>query len=187
MSAITEPILTVDDLDLMPDDGNRYELLEGEIYVSRAPSLTHQRILGNLLTLLKNYLDQHPHGEAFATPGVIFDPSNGVIPDIVFISNQLGDRLGASERITEAPELVIEIISPGKENARRDRVVKRRVYAKHGVKEYWIIDPEAETLEIYRAERHKLAHTVTLQDEDVIATPLLPGFTCAVSKIFGKR
>lgn len=187
MSAITEPILTVDDLDLMPDDGNRYELLEGEIYVSRAPSLTHQRILINLGTLLKNFLARNPIGEVLPTPGVIFDPSNGVIPDIVFISNQLSDRLGANERITEAPELVIEIVSPGKENARRDRVVKRRVYAKHGVKEYWIIDPEAETLEIYRAERHKLAHTATLRDEDELTTPLLPGFACTVSKIFGKR
>jgi len=82
---------------------------------------------------------------------------------------------------------VIEIVSPGKENARRDRVVKRRVYAKHGVKEYWIIDPETQVLEIYRTERHKLAHVVTLQDEDEITTPLLPGFAPTVSKIFGKR
>ncbi|HYX72000.1 MAG TPA: Uma2 family endonuclease, partial [Nitrososphaera sp.] len=136
MSAKVEPLLTIADLDAMPDDGNRYELFEGEIFVSRAPSLSHQRVLINLATLIKNYLEQNPIGEVLPTPGVIFDDFNGAIPDIVFISNQQVSNIGLEERIREAPELIVEIVSPGKENARRDREVKRQVFGKHGVKEY---------------------------------------------------
>jgi len=181
---IDEPVLTVDHLDLMPDDGNRYELLEGEIYVSRAPGLTHQRVIGNIYLALRLYLETTPIGEVLSTPGVIFDQFNGVIPDLVFISNELKDRIGTGEKITEAPELMIEIVSPGKENAERDRLVKRRVYAKHGVKEYWVADPEARTLEIYRLKHRSLALVATLAGKDEITTPLLPGFACTVNQIF---
>jgi Uma2 family endonuclease len=82
--------------------------------------------------------------------------------------------------------LAIEIVSPGKENARRDREVKRQVYGKHGVKEYWIADPEKRVLEIYRLERQTLKLAATLMDEDEITTPILPGFSCRANQIFGK-
>ena len=184
MSAKVEPLLTIADLEAMPDDGNRYELFEGEIFVSRAPSLSHQRVLINLATLIKNYLELNPMGEVLPTPGVIFDDFNGAIPDIVFISNQQVSNIGSEERIREAPELIIEIVSPGKENARRDREVKRQVFGKHGVKEYWIADPEASTLEIYRLAKRTLKLVATLTDEDEITTPILPGFNCKVNQIF---
>ncbi|MCA1594489.1 MAG: Uma2 family endonuclease [Acidobacteria bacterium] len=89
MSAKIEPLLTVADLDAMPDDGNRYELFEGEIFVSRAPSLSHQRVLGNLHAILRAYLDQNPIGEILLTPGVIFDEFNSAIPVTVFHSSCL--------------------------------------------------------------------------------------------------
>ncbi|HEU0144939.1 MAG TPA: Uma2 family endonuclease [Nitrososphaera sp.] len=184
MSAKVEPLLTIADLDAMPDDGNRYELFEGEIFVSRAPSLSHQRVLINLAALIKNYLEQNPIGEVLPTPGVIFDDFNGAIPDIVFISNQQVSNIGSEERIREAPELIIEIVSPGKENARRDREVKRQIFGKHGVKEYWIADPEARNLEIYRLAKRTLKLVATLADEDEIITAILPGFSCKVNQIF---
>src|SRR5947208_14502028 len=105
MSAKVEPLLTIADLEAMPDDGSRYELFEGEIFVSRAPSLSHQRVLINLATLIKSYLEQNPVGEVLPTPGVIFDDYNSAIPDIVFISNQQVNNIGSGERIYEAPEL----------------------------------------------------------------------------------
>ena len=187
MSAKVEPLLTVADLEVMPDDGNRYELFEGEIFVSRAPSLSHQRILGNLHTILRTYLDQNLIGEVLLTPGVIFDELNSAIPDAVVLTNQQVNNLGAGERILEAPALAIEIVSPGKENARRDREVKRQVYGKYGVREYWIVDPEKRALEIYRLARHTLKLVATLTDEDEITTPLLPGFSCKAYQIFGKK
>jgi Uma2 family endonuclease len=186
VSAKVEPLLTVADLEALPDDGNRYELFEGELFVSRAPSLSHQRILGNLHAILRAYLDRNPIGEILLTPGVIFDESNSAIPDAVFLTNQQVNNIGSGERILESPELAIEIISPGKENARRDREVKRQVYGKHGVKEYWIADPEKRSLEIYRLEKHTLKLVATLIDEDGVTTPLLPGFSCKANQIFGK-
>ncbi|MGB9177693.1 MAG: Uma2 family endonuclease [Pyrinomonadaceae bacterium] len=186
MSAKVDPLLTVDDLELMPDDGNRYELFEGKLFVSRAPSLTHQRILTNLLKLFFDYLEQNPVGEVLPTPGVIFDKYNSAIPDIVFLTNQQVDDVGSEERIYKAPALAIEIVSPGKENARRDREVKRQVYAKHGVKEYWIADPESRALEIYRLEAQTLKLAATLSGEDEVTTPALPGFSCKAQQIFGK-
>ncbi|MGH9898822.1 MAG: Uma2 family endonuclease [Pyrinomonadaceae bacterium] len=184
MSAKIEPVLTVTDLDAMPDDGNRYELFNGEITVSRAPTLSHQRILGNLYALLRIYLDKNPVGEVLLTPGVIFDDFNSAIPDAVFLNHRQLSSIGSGERITEAPDLVIEIVSPGRENARCDREVKRQVYGKHGVKEYWIADPDMRSLEIYRLESSALKLVVTLTDEDEITTPMLPGFRCKSHQIF---
>ena len=185
MSAKVEPILTIEDLEALPDDGNRYELFEGELFASRAPSLSHQRVLMNIAALIRIYLEQNPIGEVLPTPGVIFDNYNSAIPDIVFISNQQIDNIGSDERIYEAPELVIEIVSPGKENARRDREVKRQVYGKHGVKEYWIADPVNKSLEIYRLKRRNLALAETLMDEDDVTSSVLPGFKCKARQFFG--
>lgn len=186
MSAKVEPLLTVADLDLMPDDGNRYELFEGVIFVSRAPSLTHQRVLANVIAIYRAYLDKNPIGEILPTPGVIFDEYNGVIPDAVFISSEQVRNIGSGERINEAPEIVIEIVSPGKENAQRDRVMKRQVYGRHGVKEYWIADPETRSLEIYRLDKRTLKLVATLKDEDEVTSPVLPGFDYKVGRFFAK-
>jgi Uma2 family endonuclease len=185
MSAKVEPILSIDDLDALPDDDNRYELFEGELFVSRAPSLSHQRVLGNIYATIRTYLEQNPIGEVLLTPGVIFDQFNSAIPDAVFSSHQHIAEIVSDERIVKAPELVIEIVSAGKENARRDREVKRQVYGKHGVKEYWIADPLNRSLEIYRLKRHNLALAETLKDEDTLASSMLPGFKCPVRQIFG--
>ena len=186
MSAKVEPLLTVADLEAMPDDGNRYELFEGEIFVSRAPSLSHQRVLINIVGLLLDYLKQNPTGEVLPTPGVIFDEFNSAIPDIVFITREQVNDIGSGERILKAPALAIEIVSPGKENARRDREVKRQVYGKFGVKEYWIANPELRALEIFRLKRRTLTLAATLTDEDEVSSPVLPGFKCKVSQVFSR-
>src|SRR5581483_3292718 len=138
----TKPLATIADLELMPDDGNRYEIIEGEIIVSRSPSIIHQIIFGNLLTELRLFLRSNPIGVVLGGIGVILDDLNGVIPDIVFVSNKKRDEIASGERINGAPDLVIEILSPGKENARRDRVIKRQTYGNFEVSEYWIVDGE---------------------------------------------
>ncbi|HEV2761942.1 MAG TPA: Uma2 family endonuclease [Pyrinomonadaceae bacterium] len=184
MSAKVEPLLTVADLDAMPDDGNRYELFDGEIFVSRAPGLTHQIILANLLTILRTYLDRNAVGQVIPTPGVIFGESDAAIPDLVVISDRLFHELVFDERINGAPELMVEIVSPGKENARRDRVVKRQVYGKFGVKEYWIVDPEKRAIEVYRLKKRALMPAGTKVDEDDISTPLLPGLVFKAGDVF---
>ena len=104
---------------------------------------------------------------------------------LFFVSHQRLGEIVSGERFVAAPELVIEIVSPGKENARRDREVKRQVYSKHHVKEYWIADPLKRSLEIYRLKRHSFVLVETLMDEDEVTSPVLPEFKCKAREIFG--
>lgn len=185
MTTKSATLLTIEDLDALPDDGNIYELIEGELIVSSAPTLWHQRAIKNLTHFIQSHLDRNPIGEVFPTPGVIFDKYNSVIPDIVFLTNEQLEAVGADAHIHLAPALAVEVVSPGRENARRDRVKKLRLYDKFGVGEYWVADPESRTLEIYRRDGGALALAATLSGEDEISTPLLPGFTCTPARVFG--
>ena len=185
MTTNIAPLLTTDDLIALPDDGNTYELIEGELIVSSAPSLKHQRVIANLLYLIHRYLDENPFGEVLPTPGVIFDRHNSVIPDIVFLTNEQLEKVGGESHIKLAPALAVEVVSPGRENARRDRVKKLRVYGKFGVGEYWVADPEARTVEIYRPAEGALALVATISGDEAITSPLLPGFACKAASIFG--
>ena len=185
MTTNTAPLLTIDDLTALPDDGNTYELIEGELIVSSAPTLMHQRVIKNLTRELANFLERTPIGEVFPTPGVIFDRHNSVIPDLVFLTNEQLEQVGAESHIKLAPALAVEVVSPGRENARRDRVKKLRVYGKFGVGEYWVADPEARTVEIYRPAGGALALAATAGGDEEITSPLLPGFACKASRVFG--
>lgn len=184
MSTQIESLLTVEDLDLFPDDGNRYELIEEEIFVSSTPNLFHQIVVGNIIALVRPFLDRSPIGMIVPGPGVIFSQISGVIPDLVFISNEQRSEIASGEKVTGAPALVIEILSPGAENARRDRIAKRQLYAKYGVKEYWIIDSEKRAVEVYVLAGEMLELSAVFTDQDEIASSVLPGFKCPVRDIF---
>lgn len=184
MVAKIEPQMTVDDLDAMPEDGNRYEVIEGELFVSRAPGLPHQIITGNILHQFMNYLDENPIGRIVSTPGLILSRYSGVIPDLVFYSHARGDEIIWNERLNAAPEIVIEILSAGRENISRDRVTKRRLYAKHGVSEYWIVDSENRSIEIHRLAGESLDLATLLRNDDEVTSHALPGFSCPLAKIF---
>ena len=109
MSAHIEPLLTNKDLECLPDDdGNRYELIAGELYVSSSPGLTHQRAAGKIHIAFAKYLEQNPIGEIVLGIGVIFSDYDTVIPDLVYISNECRDEVATGERIHGAPTLVIE-------------------------------------------------------------------------------
>jgi Uma2 family endonuclease len=184
MTTKIAPLLTTDDLIALPDDGNTYELIEGELIVSSAPTLMHQRVITKLGTVLSNYLARTPIGEVFSTPGVIFDQYNSVIPDLVFLTNEQLERVGEETHIRLAPALAVEVVSPGRGNALRDRVAKLQIYGKFGVGEYWVADPEARTVEIYRPAGGALALAVTVGGDEEITSPLLPGFACEVARVF---
>ena len=184
MAARIEPLITVDDLDSMPEDGNRYEVIEGELFVSRAPGVPHQRVLKNAVVAFDNYLGDNPIGEVIPTPGLIFGKYSGVIPDIVFYTHERAKEIISGERLVASPELVIEILSRGSSNVARDRIVKRQLYAKYAVAEYWIVDAENRAIEVYRLQNGTLESAVIFRYEDEITTPLLPGFKCSVARIF---
>jgi len=181
-----EPLISIYDLEALPDDGNIYELFEGELSVAKAPSLKHQELIGRFVTILNNYLDQNPIGRVWLTPGVIFDEYNSAIPDLVFISSERINRIASGIHIVGAPDLVIEILSPGSENVRRDQVVKRQTYARFGVKEYWICEPVLEFIEISRLQNNVLASAGVLRNAEEMSSPLLPDLKFAVNDVFRK-
>jgi Uma2 family endonuclease len=182
MAARIEPLLTIADIEAMPDDGNRYEIIEGELFVSRAPSLTHQQIVANAVFAFRTYLDRNPIGRVWPAPGVIFSDFSGVIPDVIYISQERVDEIASGDRVTGAPDLVIEVLSPGAENERRDRQAKRQLYAKYGVKEYWVIDPKKATVQVYRSSKLRLVSTLTKNQD--LTSPLLPSFSCRGRELF---
>ena len=177
--------LTIADWDAMPyRDGNRYEIIEGELFVSCSPGLTHERVLIKLILLIGNFLEKNPVGEAVANVGVILSNVSGVIPDLLVFLNEQRDTIISNDRLSGPPALVIEVLSPGPANIRRDRVNKLELYAKHGVPEYWIVDPQNMTLERYVHEGSSFVLLETLENEDTLSTTTLPGFSCKVREIF---
>jgi len=184
MSTQIEPLLIIADLEAMPDDGKRYEIIEGELFVLCAPDLDHQTVCLNVAIDISQYLSESPIGKIWITPGVILSEDSGVIPDIVFVSNELLEEIASGKKITGAPDLVVEIISPGAENDRRDRTVKRHLYGKHGVKEYWLFNPATRSVDVYVLKGRTLRHWKTYGEEDELVSSVLPGFNCKVANIF---
>ena len=187
MKTYTELPLTIADLDATPDDGNRYELIDGELYVSTAPQFFHQSILTAILVAFFEYLRENPIGRVAPGVVVVFDDFNGVIPDLVFLTNERMNKILVGGRLVDAPEIVVEILSPGVSNERRDRHVKRKLYSARGVHEYWIADPDTRSLEIYRNRKQGgLVFHTKLQTGDEVASALLPGFSLPVESIFAE-
>ena len=177
--------LTIADWEAMPHgDGNRYEIIEGELFVSTSPGLTHQMVLTNLIIMVGNFLKANPSGTIVANVGVILSNFSGVIPDFVFFSHEQRDKIVKDDRLHGPPALVVEILSPGSTNVRRDRVAKLQLYGKHGVPEYWIIDPRLMTLERYVDQGSSLTLLETLRYEDNLSSKAIPGFSCQMSEIF---
>ena len=182
MSTQILPLLTVDDLEALPDDDNRYELIEGDLLVSRAPHINHQLVISNLLYAFRSYLERNPVGLIVPEAGVIFDQHNAVIPDLAFMTNERYAEIVSEGKMRAAPDLAIEVISAGQ--ATRDRSLKRRLYGKFGVKEYWVVDPRARSVEVYLLTEQGLNLTATLREQDTLTSALLPNFTLQVAKVF---
>ena len=185
MSAASALRLTNADLEAMPEDGNRYEVIDGGLFVSGPPSFSHQTILVNIGVAFTDYLRAHPIGRIAPGVGLIFDDYNGVIPDLVFATHERMRKTLMSGRFYAAPEIVIEILSPGASNARRDRHVKLSLYAARGVGEYWIVDPENRGVEIHRRdEAGDLVFIQSVRQSDELTCALLSGFGIRVDTLF---
>jgi Uma2 family endonuclease len=185
MSTAADLRLTNADIELMPEDGNRYELIDGELYVSSAPSFFHQTILMNIAIALSEYLRRNPIGRVAPGVGVIFDDYNGVIPDLVIATHGRMSKTLIGGRFHAAPEIVIEILSPGASNQRRDRQIKRNLYAARGVGEYWVVDPENRSVEVYRRDAAgELVFDRNIPQDDNLTTEILPEFAVRVDSLF---
>ncbi|AFY35165.1 Uma2 family endonuclease [Calothrix sp. PCC 7507] len=171
---------TTADLEWFPDNGNRYEIIDGELFVTRAPHWNHQKTCVRISTPLDTWSHTTGLGEVVTSPGIIFGDNDNVIPDIVWASNErLALLLDAAGHLTAAPELVVEVLSAGIENEKRDREFKLKLYSSRGVREYWIVDWRQPQVEVYRREQGSLKLAATLFQDDELTSPLLPGFSCA--------
>jgi Uma2 family endonuclease len=185
MSTAADLRLTNADVESMPEDGNRYELIDGELYVSSAPSFFHQTILTNIVGAFLEYLRRNPIGRVAPGVGVIFDDYNGVIPDIVFATHGRMSKTLIGGRFHAAPEIAIEILSPGASNQRRDRNIKRNLYAARGVGEYWVVDPENRSVELYRRDAAgELVFDRTIPQGENLTSEILPDFAVPVDSLF---
>lgn len=176
-------VLTYEDYCLLPDDGRRYEILEGELFATPSPSRAHDRFVGNLFVILYTYLRERSVGEVFIAPfDVILEKTAVVVPDLLFVSRE---RLGiVTDRGVEGPpDLIMEILSSG--TARRDRVEKAQLYARHGVRHYWLVDPEARAIEAFELSEGQYRRTAHLAGEATFVPSLFPGLAIPLSSLWG--
>ena len=173
------------DLEALPDDGKRYEIIDGELYVSKQPHYQHQYTCTALIFQLASWAIKNRNGRVLGAPGVIFAEDDDVAPDVIWISNErLATALRADGKFHEAPELMIEVLSPGSANVRRDREAKLKLYSRRGVAEYWIVDWLTKRIEIYRRNQDALELRETFAAEQTLETSLLPGFSCPIVTLF---
>jgi len=176
---------TTADLELFPDNGNRYEIIDGELFVTRAPHWNHQKACVRIIAPLDTWSQATSLGQVVPAPGVIFGENDNVIPDVVWVSNErLPLLLDEAGHLTGAPELVVEVLSLGSENEKRDRELKLKLYSSRGVREYWIVDWHKQQVEVYRREQGSLKLAATLFNGDELNSPMLPHFTCAIASLF---
>jgi Uma2 family endonuclease len=176
---------SADLLTLPQDRGLCYEIIDGELYVAMHPSVRHQAVCGAVTFALGRWEEANGLGLALSTPGIVLPTGDEVIPDVIWISTErLQGAIDADGHCTRMPELLVEVLAPGQANQHRDRVVKLDLYAREGAQEYWIVDPEAQTVQVCRFTEADRVTIVTLAATDTLTSPLLPRFQCPVQTLF---
>jgi Uma2 family endonuclease len=175
-------VLTYEDYVLLPNDRNRYEILEGELTITPAPGTKHQTASGNLFVLMAHYIKDRDLGRVFYAPiDLILEATSVLQPDLLFVS-KAREGIITEKAIEGAPDLVIEILSPT--TSRTDRVTKAHIYARHAVPAYWIVDPEQEAIEIYLLEADGYRLAVILQGTTPTIAPPFTELEIAAKDIF---
>lgn len=165
-----------------PETNRIEELIEGEICLAPEPTLDHQDVVLNIATALREWARRTHAGRVFVAPtGVRLAWDTLLEPDVLFVSAARADLL-RPEAVFGAPDLVVEVLSPG--SIRNDRIRKFRLYAQHGVAEYWIADPVAKTVERYDLGPEGYVLAATLSGEDTVTSPQLPGFALSIPATF---
>lgn len=186
---ITVPInkikWTTSDLELLPENGDRYEIIDGELYMTRAPHWKHQTVIARITNVLVSWSNQTKLGTTIINPGIIFGDNDNVIPDLIWISNKrLESSVDESGHFTNAPELIIEVLSQKTNDIKRDKETKLKLYSNRGVREYWIVNWQLKEVETYLRNDAKLTLVNTLINDDLITSELLPNFSCKISEFF---
>jgi Uma2 family endonuclease len=170
---------------LANDEWKRYEIVDGELFVSQAPGNLHQLVLNDIQAGLSRWNAEIRLGVVIPGPGLLFTESDAVIPDVVWVSRERRSLIeGEDHHLHGAPELLVEVLSPGSRNEYRDRQAKLKLYSVHGVPEYWIVDWRTQTVAVYRRKRARLQLVATLAEADTLTSPVLPEFAVPVSRLF---
>jgi Uma2 family endonuclease len=177
--------LTYDDFVLFPDDGTRHELIDGEHYVTPSPNTKHQSVSLRFTLVIGAWLERNPIGQLFYAPfDVVFSNFDVVEPDLLYLSNARAAEALTPQHVRGVPELVVEIGSPG--TRKRDETVKRRLYERSGVSEYWVVDPDLDVVRVYRRDGDTFARVIELSADagDTLTSPLLPGLVIRLADVF---
>ena len=175
---------TYEDFLAFPDDGKRHEIIGGEHYVTPSPNTKHQTVSLTLAVAISSYLRRHPIGELFAAPfDVVFSDLDVVEPDLLYISRERAGIL-TPQHVRGVPDGVVEILSPG--TRKTDETIKRKLYERFGVQEYWVVDPDLDAIKIHRRVDRAFARVAELsaEEHDVLTTPLLPDVAVPLGEIF---
>jgi len=178
--------LTYDDFVLFPDDGMRHEIIDGEHYVTPSPNMRHQELLGRLHLEIALFLRQHPDvGRVFLAPfDVVFTKWDVVEPDLLFIARDQNDIV-TPQNVQGPPALVIEILS--RSTRRVDEQVKLRLFERGGVREYWLVDPEHDSVTLFRRQpdgSFLQVARLTSDEHDVLTTPLMTELVIQLAELF---
>lgn len=177
--------LTYEDYALLPEDGRRHEIIDGDEVVSPSPNTRHQRLVFRLARLLDAHVRRHGLGEVFVAPyDVLLSEHDIVQPDVLFVAEARLDLVD-EENLKGAPDLVAEVLS---ESTRRtDLLRKRRLYERAGVAEYWAVDPAIDQVQVFRPRGGVYERAAELSREagDTLATPMLPGLAIPLAELFG--
>jgi Uma2 family endonuclease len=173
--------LNYDDFCLLPNDGKRYEIIDGELFVTPAPKILHQKAVSRLSASLLTFAEREGVGQVLVAPvDVVFSRFDVVEPDIVYVSKKRASVL-TEKNVQGAPDLVIEVLSETTEKT--DRTTKLKLYGRYGVQEYWIIDPEGPAGEICQRGPEGLELAAELAAPDALTSPLFPGFSLPLKRL----
>ena len=175
------------DLERLPDDGKRYEIIDGDLYVSKQPKYHHQVTCAKFVVSLGKWDDAARIGSISIAPGLVFSDDDDIVPDVAWTSRaRLSAILDERGHLRAAPDLVIEVLSPGSTNESRDRETKLKLYSRRGVFEYWIADWRARQVEVHRRSDGALQLAATLREGDALTSPLLPGYQQSSDELFAE-
>ncbi|MDZ7262340.1 MAG: Uma2 family endonuclease [candidate division KSB1 bacterium] len=173
---------TYQDYCALPDDRMRYEIINGELFMTPAPTTTHQRISRNLEAILWDFIEENNLGEIFYAPyDVVFSNEDVMQPDLVFVSKE-NSGIITEDNIQGAPDLIVEITSPTTE--RMDRLEKKVTYERFGVKEYWIVDSKKNLIEVWTLLGVKFKKYGVFSQHDILTSPLLKGLAIELNRVF---
>jgi Uma2 family endonuclease len=173
--------ITVHDYMGMPEGPPHYQLIEGDLYMSPSPNWRHQEIALNIAHIIKKYWERHPCGKVFISPlDVILTEINVYQPDVLYFTNERDSILG--ERCVEgAPDFVVEILS---ESTARLDTIKRKIFARTGVTEFWSVQPELKEIAVYDLRKDPDSPKATCRGKDKFGSPLFPGLKFSCAEIF---